>query len=289
MKITINFQENKLKFLCDSSVSAVKKNYLEKCLMSFWKDKIILLTGASSGIGEALAIETAKRGAIVGLLARREEKLKDICERIENSGGKARYFAADVREQKQVFDAAERLRDEFGKIDILIANAGIGGNNKETREFQAEAVTKVIEINLIGAVNSVAAVLPKMLARKSGQIVAVSSLAGFRGLPKSAAYSASKAGMTAFFESLRLDVRHEKIDVTIIQPGFIKTPLTSERANKMPFIMELEDAMPYFLSAIEKRKKFAAFPWQLAFVVRSARIFPAWLYDKIAGKARYRE
>ena len=257
--------------------------------MSFWKDKIILLTGASSGIGEALAYEMAGRGAIVGLLARREEKLKVITEKIENRGGAARYFAVDVREKDAVFDSAKKLRGEFGRIDILIANAGIGGNNKETREFQAEAVRKVIEINLLGAVNSVAAVLPEMLEQKSGQIVAVSSLAGFRGLPKSAAYSASKAGMTAFFESLRLDVQHKGIDVTIIQPGFIKTPLTSARANKMPFIMELEDSMPYFMNAVEKRKKFAAFPWQLATVVRAARIFPAWLYDKIAGKARYRE
>lgn len=257
--------------------------------MNFWKDKVVLLTGASSGIGEALAYKMAEQGAIVGLLARREDKLKVIREKIENNGGKARCFAADVRAKDAVFEAAKKLRDEFGKIDILIANAGIGGNNKETRDFQAEAVTKVIAINLLGAVNSVAAVLPQMLGQKSGQIVAVSSLAGFRGLPKSAAYSASKAGMTAFFESLRLDVQHKGIDVTIIQPGFIKTPLTSGRANKMPFLMELEDSIPHFINAIEKRKKFAAFPWQLATVVRSARIFPAWLYDKIAGKARYRE
>ncbi len=274
----------------NQSAPSITVGFLPALLsMNFWKDKIILLTGASSGIGEALAYEMAKRGAIVGLLARREEKLKVICDKIEKSGGKARVLAADVREKKAVFAAAEKLRDEFGKIDILIANAGIGGNNRETREFQAEAVTKVIEINLIGAVNSVAAVLPEMLKRKNGQIAAVSSLAGFRGLPKSAAYSASKAGMTAFFESLRLDVQHEKIDVTIIQPGFIKTPLTSGRAKKMPFLMELENSIPYFLKAIEKRKKFAAFPWQLATIVRSARIFPAWLYDKIAAKARYRE
>src|SRR4029079_9643364 len=96
-----------------------------------------------------------------------------------------------------------------------------------------------------------------------GQIVAISSLAGFRGLPRSAAYSASKAGMTAFFESLRLDVRHKGVAVTIIQPGFIRTPLTSTRANKMPFLMELEDAIPLFIRAIEKRSSFAAFPWQL--------------------------
>ncbi len=257
--------------------------------MDFWKDKVIFLTGASSGIGEALAYATAERGAVLGLVARREDLLKTIKHKIEKNGGTARYFDCDVTEKEKLCSAAESLRNEFGKIDIMIANAGIGGNNKETRNLEAEAVAKVININLLGAVNSVAAVLPHMLEQKSGQLVAISSLAGFRGLPKSAAYSASKAGMTVFFESIRLDVQHKGVSVTIIQPGFIKTPLTSGRANKMPFIMELEDSIPLFLDAIENQKKFAAFPWTLATLVRLGRIFPAWLYDRIAGRARYRE
>ena len=255
----------------------------------FWKNKIVFLTGASSGIGEGLAIELAKRGAILGLLARREEMLKELAEICEAVGGKARYFAVDVVDAQAVADAAKLLRDEFGKIDILIANAGIGGNNKEARELQPEAVKKVIDINLIGAVNSVYAVLPDMLEKKSGQLVAISSLAGFRGLPKSAAYSASKAGMSAFFESVRLDVQHQGIAVTIIYPGFIRTPLTSGRAAKMPFLMELDDAIPLFIKAIERKKKFAAFPWQIATFVRLARAFPDAIYDRIAGKARFRE
>ncbi|MGI8788422.1 MAG: SDR family NAD(P)-dependent oxidoreductase [Pyrinomonadaceae bacterium] len=254
----------------------------------FWKDKIVFLTGASSGIGEALAIAMAKRGATLGLAARREELLKEIAEKCESSGGKARYFALDVTDAKAVADAAESLRNEFGKIDILIANAGIGGNNSATRNLNPEAVAEVVNINLLGAVNAVSAVLSDMLEKKNGQLVAVSSLAGSRGLPKSAAYSASKAGMTAFFESVRLDIQHEGISVTIIQPGFIKTPLTSGRKNKMPFLLELEDAIPLFLNAIERRKKFAAFPWQLAWFVRAGRVFPAWLYDKIAGRATFR-
>jgi short-subunit dehydrogenase len=258
-------------------------------MSNFWNNKIVFLTGASSGIGEALAMAMAEKGAIVGLLARREELLKTIAEKIESNGGTARYFAADVVNEREISDAAERLRKEFGRIDILIANAGIGGNNKETRELQPDAVKKVIEINLMGAVNSVYAVLPQMIEQKSGQIVAVSSLAGLRGLPKSAAYSASKGGMTNFFESVRLDVLNKGIDVTIIQPGFIKTPLTSGRAAKMPFLMELEDAIPLFLNAIEKKKKFAAFPWQLATVVRLLKFLPAAIYDKFAGRARFRE
>lgn len=255
----------------------------------FWKDKVVFLTGASSGIGEALALEIAKRGAIIGLLARRENLLRELADKCEQKGGTARFFAADVTDEIAVKEAADSLRKEFGKIDIMIANAGIGGNNKETREMQPQAVAKVININLMGAVNAVAAVLPDMLEKGEGQLVAISSLAGFRGLPRSAAYSASKAGMTNYFESIRLDVAPKGIAVTIIQPGFIRTPLTSDRANNMPFLMELEDSMPHFLKAIEKRKPFAAFPWQLATVVRAGRMFPAWLYDKIAGKARYRE
>lgn len=254
-----------------------------------WNGKVVLLTGASSGIGEGLAMALAKRGAILGLVARREDMLQDLSRRCEAVGGTARVFAVDVTDAIAIQNAADTFRKEFGRIDILIANAGIGGNNRETRELRPDAVKKVIDINLQGAANSVYAVLPHMLERGSGHLVAISSLAGFRGLPKSAAYSASKAGMTAFFESVRLDVQNRGIDVTIIQPGFIKTPLTSGRENKMPFIMELDDAIPLFLRAIERKKKFAAFPWQLASIVRAGRMLPAWLYDRIAGGARYRE
>jgi NAD(P)-dependent dehydrogenase (short-subunit alcohol dehydrogenase family) len=256
---------------------------------TFWKDKVVFLTGASSGIGEGLALEMARRGAVLGLLARREGLLREIAEKCARAGGAARVFAGDVVDAAFVERSAEALRAEFGRIDILIANAGIGGNNRETRELQPEFVKKVFDINVMGAVNAVHAVLPAMRARGQGQLVAVSSLAGFRGLPKSAAYSASKGAMTNFFESVRLDVQDEGVAVTIIQPGFIKTPLTSGRKNKMPFLMELADALPLFLEAIEKRKKFAAFPWQLAALVRLGVIFPAWLYDKIASGAKYRE
>ena len=128
-----------------------------------------------------------------------------------------------------------------------------------------------------------------MLDRGSGHLVAVSSLAGIRGLPKSAAYSASKAGMTAFFESTRLDVQHKGVSVTIIQPGFILTPPTAPRANKMPFLMQLDDAIPLFIRAIEKKKKFASFPWQLATIVRFGKFMPAFIYDRMVGRVRYRE
>ncbi len=246
------------------------------------------MTGASSGIGEGIALAIAKQGARLGLLARREDLLNRLVDICKGLTGDAIALPADVTDPKAVADAVGRLRQTFGPIDILIANAGIGGNNAETRDLEPEAVRRVIEINLLGAAYSVHAVLPQMLERGQGQLVAISSLAGFRGLPKSAAYSASKAGMTAFFESVRLDVKDKGIDVTIIQPGFIKTPLTAGRQNKMPFLMELDDAMPFFLRAIEKRKKFSAFPWQLASFVRLGKIMPAFIYDRIAGRAKYR-
>ncbi len=254
-----------------------------------WNEKVVFITGASSGIGEALARSMSARGARVGLFARRKELLEELARKCSEAGGTALALPGDVTSHREVATAAEELRSHFGHIDILVANAGIGGNNEETRNLNPEAVKKVIDINLMGAVNSVAAVLPSMLECGSGHLVAISSLAGFRGLPRSAAYSASKGGMTNFFESVRLDVQTKGVDVTIIQPGFIKTPLTAGRDAKMPFLMEMDDALPLFLKAIEKKKKFAAFPWQLATLVRAGRIFPAWLYDLIASGARYRE
>jgi len=254
-----------------------------------WTDKTIFLTGASSGIGAALAQALAEKGATLGLLARREDMLTELAERCIAAGARARVFPCDVVDAAGVHAAAEKFRSEFGRIDITIANAGVGGNDDAARAYEPAAVKKVIDINLLGAVNAVHAVVPDMIERQSGHLVAISSLAGFRGLPKSAAYSASKAGMTAFFESVRLDTARHNIDVTIIQPGFIRTPLTEGRANKMPFLMELDDAIPHFLRAIEERKKFAAFPWQLATIVRAGRFMPSWLYDRVAGRARYRE
>jgi short-subunit dehydrogenase len=254
-----------------------------------WHGRTIFLTGASSGIGEGLALALAKKGAVIGLVARREAMLRELAEKCEKAGGVARALPADVTDPSAIAEVFQKFINEFSTIDILIANAGIGGNDKSTRTYDPASVKKVIDINLMGAVNAVHAVLPKMLEQGHGHLVAISSLAGFRGLPKSAAYSASKAGMTTFFESVRLDVKDKGIDVTIIQPGFIKTPLTAGRTHRMPYLMELDDAIPKFLNAIEKRKKFAAFPWQLATIVRAGKFMPAWMYDRVAGRARYRE
>ena len=247
-----------------------------------------MITGASSGIGKGLALEIAARGGRLGLIARREEVLNELVDQIKAQGGTAIAVGADVRDAAAVRTAAERVRTELGPIDVMIANAGIGVTD-HAANLNPDRVADVMNINVLGAVNSVAAVLPEMVDRGSGQLVAISSLAGYRGLAKSAAYCASKAAMSSFFESLRIDLRHSGVTVTIIYPGFIKTPLTSGRKAKMPYLMELDYAVKKIISAIEKGKRSYAFPWQLATITRSALIMPPAIYDWIAERNSFRE
>ena len=256
--------------------------------MNYWTNKVVMITGASSGIGRGLAVEIAGRGANVGLVARRAEVIGEVVREIEAAGGKAAALPADVQNEDSIRAAAEKLRASLGPIDVLIANAGIGPT-RDAADFSAEEVSDVINVNVIGASNSVAAVIPEMVARGSGQLVAISSLAAYRGLPRSAAYCASKAAVSAFFESLRLDLEPRGIDVTIIHPGFIKTPLTAGRESQMPFLMELDDAVGKIVRAIGKRRKSYSFPWQLATIVRAGMLMPIWMYDQISRANSFRE
>ncbi|MGH9901881.1 MAG: SDR family NAD(P)-dependent oxidoreductase [Pyrinomonadaceae bacterium] len=253
-----------------------------------WSNKSVLITGASSGIGRALAVELGRRGARVGLFARRAEMLLEVAEEVERAGGKALALPGDVRSAAEVEEAAGRMRELWGHIDILVANSGIGVITPAAT-LDASEVGDVIAVNTVGVVNSVAAVLPDMLARGSGQLVAVSSLASYRGLPKSAAYSASKAAVSTFFESLRVDLRGTGVDVTVIHPGFIKTPMTANRKGKLLFLMELDDATRHIVRAIERRRRTYAFPWQLASIVRLLKFMPNALYDRIGAKSSFRE
>jgi short-subunit dehydrogenase len=256
--------------------------------VTYWANKVVMITGASSGIGKGLALELADKGANIGLVARRESLLAELVGEITAKKRKAVALAVDVRDASAVRDAADRLRSEFGPIDVLIANAGIG-TTTHASNLEPQQVAEVININVLGAVNSVAAVVPEMVARGEGQLVAISSLSAYRGLPKSAAYCASKAAVSSFFESVRVDLRDTGVRVTIIHPGFIKTPLTAGRGAKMPFLMELDDAVKKIVSAIEKGKKSYAFPWQLASVVRAGMVMPNFMYDRIAARSKFRE
>lgn len=289
--------------------------------MTDWANKVVLITGASSGIGRGLALELARRGARLGLLARganatqtaaaaagagsgssstrssfRPEtpsRLQEVANEIEHAGnGKSEHrtlvLPADVRDAVAVRAAAQRLRKEFGAIDVMIANAGMGATTDAT-ELDPEEVAKLLSVNVMGAVNSVAAVLPEMVKRGSGQLVAISSLSAYRGLRKSAAYCASKASLSSFFESVRIDLIGSGVDVSIIHPGFIKTPLTDGRKAKMPYLMEVDYAVNKIIHAIERRKKSYAFPWQLATIVRAGMIMPNFMYDWIAIRNSFRE
>src|SRR6266550_9575898 len=253
-----------------------------------WDNKVVMITGASSGIGRGLALELGKRGARIGLVARRKDLLDEIVSELEAQGGRALALPVNVQDATAVQAAADRLTAEFGPIDVLIANAGIGAT-ADAASLKASQVADVIGVNVIGVANCVAAVAPEMAARGSGQLVAISSLAAYRGLPKSAAYCASKAAVSSLFESFRLDLKPRGINVTIIHPGFIKTPLTAGRQAQMPFLMEVDDAVKKIVSAIEKRRKSYAFPWQLATVVRLGLIMPNFLYDQISRKNSFRE
>jgi short-subunit dehydrogenase len=257
-------------------------------MTSEFKDKVVMITGASSGIGRGLAVELARQGAKIGLVARRADVVAEVVSEIEQVGSAALALPADVQDAESLSAAAGKLRDAFGPVDILIANAGIGPT-RDAATIDAKEIAGVINVNVIGASNSAAAVIPQMVERGSGQLVIISSLAAYRGLPKSAAYCASKAAVSAFFESLRLDLAPRGIDVTIIHPGFIKTPLTAGRDNQMPFLMELDDAVKKMARAIEKRRKRYSFPWQLATIVRAGMIMPIWMYDQISRANSFRE
>ena len=249
---------------------------------------MVLITGASSGIGEALAVEFGRRGASVGLLARRAEVLAEVARKVEAAGGRAFCVAVDVRDAEEVRAAAARVTEHFGRVDVLVANAGIG-EITSARQFDIEVVTQVLSVNVLGALNSVAAVLPEMLARGSGQIVGISSLAAFRGFPGSGAYCASKAALSTFFESLRAELRPQNIYVTTIHPGFIDTPMTRGRVQKMPFLQNAERAARQMVDAIEARRRTYAFPWQLATIVRLLKWMPDALYDRMLARATLRE
>ena len=253
-----------------------------------WKEKVVLVTGASSGIGRALAVELGRRGARVGVTARRAEELLKVAEEVERAGGQALALTADVRNTAEMDGVAAKVRESWGRVDVLIANAGMSSTTAGENLSAVEA-SDVISINVVGVVNSVAAVLPDMLKRGSGHLVAISSLAALRGMPKSGVYSASKAAVSTFFESMRVDLRGSGVDVTVIHPGFIRTPMTAGRKKKLPFLLEADDAACRILRAVERRARTYAFPWLLAAAVRLIRHMPSALYDRFASNTSFRD
>ena len=244
---------------------------------------VVVITGASSGIGAAVAVELARlRQARIGLLARRVEKLEEVAAQVRAAGGDALAVGCDVVDPAAVQAAVDQVAAAFGPVDIAVANAGIG-EPIPVRKFTGERFARTMRINVEGAANLFGAVLPSMLDRGTGQLVGVSSIARWRGLPKSASYSASKAALTTMLESMRLELRPKGIAVTAVHPGFVTTPMTAKNAFKMPFLLDVEQAARITTRGILRRKRDVNYPWPMVTIVKLARLMPDWLYDRVLG------
>ena len=237
--------------------------------------KVALVTGASSGIGWELAKQLAAEGCKVGAAARRADPLDELAAHITAAGGEAVAVPCDVGDRAQVEAAFARVRARFGPIDLVVANAGVGRPTLRDPVNMAE-IEETFRINLMGVVYTVSAALPEMLARKSGHLVAVSSLAGYRGLPAEAAYCASKAAVNTYMDALRIHLRGTGVRVTTICPGFVKTPMTATNKFRMPQVMEAEYAARKMIGAIRAGKKVYNFPRRLHLLVKLSR----WLPDR---------
>jgi len=240
-------------------------------------NKVVCITGASSGIGRALAAEFARQRAQVGVLARREDRLRQLCEEIRAAGGTAEWAVADAADRTATRDALRSLLARLGPCDILIANAGVGATNTATN-LNIDGAETVIRTNLLGPMYAFEAVLPEMLSLRSGHLVAVSSVAAFKGLPTAAAYCASKAGLNAYMESLRISLRSKKIAVTTICPGFVRTEMTAKQ--KMIWVLEPEVAARKIVRAIDRRKKLYSFPKRMRCLIELTR----WLPDRVLAR-----
>lgn len=245
---------------------------------------VVIITGASTGIGAALAVEYGRRGYGVGLVARRAELLQEVAARVEAAGGRAAWAAADVTDRAGLTEAVHSLEAKLGPCDLLVANAG-SGEPSPAHKVPIDVIEKILDLNVRGVIYAIGAVLPGMVERRSGHIAAVSSVAGFRGLPGTGAYSASKAYVTTLLESFRVDLRRKGIAVTSINPGFIETPLTSVNKFPMPFLMKVERAATLIADGLQRRPAELTFPWQMKFLMNAARLLPNWLYDLIIQRA----
>ncbi|MDJ0848560.1 MAG: SDR family NAD(P)-dependent oxidoreductase [Myxococcota bacterium] len=244
---------------------------------------LTFLTGASSGIGRSLARRLAADEPIA-LVARRAPLLDTLAEEIRSSGGhETLTLACDVTDRAAVHDAVAAAEAKLGPVTRLVANAG-GGDRTHLDDFSADHIRASLELNVMGVVHCIEAVLPGMLERRAGHIVVMSSIAAYRGLPSAAAYSASKGAVTNLAESLRMDLHPHGIDVTVLAPGFVNTKLSKKAGKKSkPFRMQLEPATERMARSIRARKPFDAFPLPLVALATWGRLMPAGLYDRIMG------
>jgi len=247
------------------------------------RDGVAWITGASSGIGEHLALRLAADGWTVVASARRADALADVAARAKGPG-RIVPLAVDVTDLPGMRAAAQTIRADHGPIALCVLNAGTYKPDS-AKSLDAEVYRRTIDINVMGVVNGLDAVLPDMIARRAGHIAVVSSVAGYRGLPRSLAYGASKAALINLTESLKLDVERYGIKVQVVNPGFIKTPLTDRNDFPMPFLMPVEDATEAFARGLRSDAFEIVFPKSFAFLLQRLRCLPYSAYFALARRA----
>ena len=243
-------------------------------------NKVIWITGGSSGIGKALAYKFANEGWQVALSARREELLNEI----SKSNNNIHSFPLDVLDVEKCKEVFNKIVSKFENIDIAVFSTGIHDPNSE-RKLNLESIRKIMETNFFGTMNSINSVYSYFKEKKSGHISIVSSVAGYRGLPIAGAYCASKSALISYAESLYFDMKRFNVRVSVINPGFIKTPMTDQNPFPMPMIVSPEFAAEEMFKGLTKSKSFEIhFPKKFTFIMKILKIMPNWLYLKLIKK-----
>lgn len=257
-------------------------------MVNFSNTKTVVITGAGSGIGRALALAYGEPGRALLLIGRQPAALESTAALLRDRGAKVMVGVADVRDAPALDALAARCHGAFGEMGIVIANAGIGRGTSSSEPTDRDVFVDIVQINLIGVENTVSAFLPYL--GPGGRVAGIASIAGLRGLPGVAAYSASKAGLIAYLESLRLELRKGQIRVCCIAPGYIDTPMTADNHYPMPWLMPVSVAAMKMRRAIDRGRPWLVLPWQMAVVAWMLRRLPIPVYDfliaRVSGKAR---
>lgn len=250
-------------------------------MKDFFKNKFIVITGAASGIGKDLAYLFTEWGANLALIDFNQKDLAEVVINCQNKTDKSILeFHCDVADIEKMQNVAQSVLEKWqNKIDIVIGNAGVGGLNPGY-DFNLNVHKKVVDINVIGLANTLGPYIPSMMKQKSGILVGVSSLAGFRGLPMAASYSSTKAAQKVMMESLRLDLKRFGISSLSIHPGFIQTPISGGQDDfNTPFELDVRTSSLHIAKAIYKRKSLYLYPFPMRVLTFINRILPCWLYD----------
>ena len=242
--------------------------------------KVIWITGASSGIGKAVATKFAKNGWIVAASARRENLLNELKEINEN----IYPFPLDVTDIDKCKLVASSIINQFKNIDICLFGTGMH-DPKSEKKFNLEKVREIMEVNYFGTMNSINSIYDYFYEKKNGQISIISSVAGYRGLPAAGAYCASKAALTSFAESLNFDMQMKNVRVSLVSPGFIKTPMTDQNYFPMPMIKTPEFAANEIYKGLTVKKSFEIhFPKAFTYFLKFLQILPSSIYFKLVSK-----